>query len=183
MKARYAIPVIVFLPLFAVFGLILHQVNNGRNIKEVPSPLIGKPVPQFESSLLLDNDTQFSSKQLKGRVTLVNVWASWCVSCRAEHGLLMDVSRNIPIVGINYKDERSDALNWLSQGGNPYELNIYDNDGRIAIDWGVYGTPETFVVDQQGVIRYKHIGPISLDKFQQTILPLIMELRSRTGKT
>lgn len=183
MKARFLMPIAVFMAMVAVFGLVLYQINNGRNIKEVPSPLIGKPVPQFELPRLLNTQKMFSSEQLKGRVTLVNVWASWCVSCRHEHGLLLDISRNtdIPIIGINYKDERADALRWLRDGGNPYEASVFDYDGRAAIDWGVYGTPETFVVDQQGVIRYKHTGPISNEKFQQTILPLIMELRKSDG--
>ncbi len=183
MKTRFLMPMALFLVLISIFGLVLYQINNGRNIREVPSPLIGKAVPEFELPQLLNTNATFSSEQLKGQVSLVNVWASWCVSCRAEHGLLVDISRNtdIPIIGINYKDERPDALKWLRDGGNPYKDIIFDYDGRAAIDWGVYGTPETFVVDQQGIIRYKNTGPISPEKFRQTILPLIEELRQSGG--
>ena len=179
MKARYLLPVTVFLVMVTVFGLVLYQINQGRNIREVPSPLIGRAVPQFELPLLLEPEQTFSSEQLKGRVSLVNIWASWCVSCRYEHDLLVQMSRNtdISIIGINYKDERADALKWLRDTGNPYEASIFDYDGRAAIDWGAYGTPETFVVDQQGVIRYKHTGPITEEKLRDEIMPLINKLR------
>lgn len=179
MKTRFMIPAAVFLLMVAIFGLVLYQINQGRNIKEVPSPLIGKTVPQFELPLLLKEGESFSSSQFSGRISLVNVWASWCVSCRHEHDLLMQMSRSLDIamIGINYKDEKPDALKWLNERGNPYQATIYDYDGRAAIDWGVYGTPESFIVDKQGIIRYKHTGPITPDKLQQEILPLINQLK------
>ena len=178
MKAQYLLPIGIFLLMVAVFGLVLYQINQGRDIREVPSPLIGKAVPQFELPQLLKPEQTFSSAQLKGRVSLVNVWASWCVSCRHEHELLMTMSRNpdISIVGINYKDERADALKWLRDWGNPYSEIVYDYNGRAAIDWGVYGTPESFLIDQQGIIRHKITGPISAQDLQSEILPLVREL-------
>jgi cytochrome c biogenesis protein CcmG/thiol:disulfide interchange protein DsbE len=181
MKAGYLLPIGIFLAIAAVFGLVLFQISQGRDIKEVPSPLIGKAVPQFELPLLLKPGQTFSSEQLKGQVSLVNVWASWCVSCRYEHDLLVSLASNsdISIIGINYKDERADALKWLRDMGNPYEASIFDHDGRAAIDWGVYGTPESFIVDQQGIIRYKHTGPISVEKLESEILPLVRELRQQ----
>lgn len=178
MKARYLIPAGIFLAMVAVFGLVLYQINQGRDIKEVPSPLIGKPVPAFELPLLLPEGQRFSSTQLQGRISVVNVWASWCVSCRYEHDLLMQMSRNldVSIIGINYKDERVDALKWLRDRGDPYESTVFDHDGRVAIDWGVYGVPETFIVDQRGIIRYKLTGPITAEKLKDQILPLIEQL-------
>jgi cytochrome c biogenesis protein CcmG/thiol:disulfide interchange protein DsbE len=182
MKARFLLPIIIFLAMVAVFGLVLFQINQGRDIKEVPSPLIGKPVPQFELPLLLEPEQTFSSSQLKGTVRLVNVWASWCVSCRYEHELLMQMaSSGIPIIGINYKDERPDALKWLRDWGNPYVATVYDYEGRAAIDWGVYGTPESFLVDKDGIIRYKITGPISEEKLQSEIWPLVKQLRQGSG--
>jgi cytochrome c biogenesis protein CcmG/thiol:disulfide interchange protein DsbE len=168
--------------MVAVFGLVLYQIKQGRDIKEVPSPLIGKDVPQFELPLLLQPEQNFSSGQLRGSVQLVNVWASWCVSCRYEHELLMKMAEaGISIVGINYKDERPDALKWLRDWGNPYTAIVYDYDGRAAIDWGVYGTPESFLIDKQGVIRYKITGPISEEKLQSEIWPLVRELNQEGG--
>ena len=184
MKARYLLPIGIFLLMVAAFGLVLYQIGQGRDIKEVPSPLIGKAVPQFELPQLLKPEQVFNSEQLKGRVSLVNIWASWCVSCRYEHELLMTMSRNpdLSIVGINYKDERTDALKWLRDWGNPYTDIVYDYDGRAAIDWGVYGTPESFLIDQQGIIRHKITGPISEEDLRSEILPLVEEL-VRPGKS
>ena len=179
MKARFLLPIGLFFSMVAVFALVLYQINQGRNLQEVPSPLIGKPAPQFELPLLMNAQKSFSSAQLMGKVSLVNVWASWCVSCRQEHQLLVDLSQNkeLSIIGINYKDEREDAMKWLRERGNPYAASIFDYDGRAAINWGVYGVPETFIVDRQGVIRYKHAGPISNEILQADILPLVKQLR------
>ena len=166
-----------------IFGLVLYQIGQGRDIKEVPSPLIGKAVPQFELPLLLKPDQTFSAADLKGKVSLVNIWASWCVSCRYEHDLLVAISQNtdISVIGINYKDERRDALRWLREMGNPYEASVFDYDGRAAIDWGIYGTPESFIVDQQGIIRYKHVGPIDVETFEDEVLPLVRDLWRQGG--
>lgn len=153
---RRFVPLIIFtvLVIFLAIGLTL-------NPRLVPSPLIGKPVPVFELPLLLQ-DGAFSNKDLIGQVTLVNVWASWCFACRQEHEVVKHLSREgVRIIGLNYKDEANDAKQWLSQLGNPYENVVVDYDGRIAIDWGVYGAPETFLIDKQGIVRHKVIGPLS----------------------
>ena len=153
---RRFMPLIMFAVLvgFLAIGLTL-------NPREVPSPLIGKPAPEFNLPLLI-RDGSFSNKDLIGHVTLVNVWASWCFACRQEHEAVKFLSsKGIRVVGLNYKDESDDAKKWLSRLGNPYQSIFVDYDGRVAIDWGVYGAPETFLVDQQGIIRHKVIGPLS----------------------
>ena len=175
---RYVIPAVVFavLVVFLAIGLNL-------NPREVPSPLIGKPVPTFTLTRLRDPNASFSNDDLKGKVSLLNVWATWCVSCRAEHELLMALanSNRVPIYGLNYKDDRTDALRWLDRLGDPYAANAFDGDGRVGIDWGVYGTPETFVIDKQGVIRHKIIGPITEERLDKELLPLLDQLNSQTG--
>ncbi len=153
---RRFMPLIIFAVLvgFLAVGLTL-------NPRLVPSPLIGKPAPEFELPLLLKDGT-FSNKDFIGHVTLVNVWASWCFACRQEHETVKYLSKNgVRIIGLNYKDKASDAKKWLTALGNPYQAIAADTDGRIAIDWGVYGAPETFLIDKQGIIRHKVIGPLS----------------------
>jgi len=153
---RRFMPLIIFaaLVVFLAIGLTLDP-------RKVPSPLIGKPAPEFELPLLLQEGS-FSSKELLGQVTLVNVWASWCFACRQEHEVVKYLSsKGVRIVGLNYKDEPADAKNWLARLGNPYQKIAADRDGRVAIDWGVYGAPETFLVDRNGIIRHKVIGPLS----------------------
>jgi cytochrome c biogenesis protein CcmG/thiol:disulfide interchange protein DsbE len=174
MKKRYfLIPLALFLVL-AVFLAI------GLNLKpsEVPSPLVGKPAPAFTLPQL-DREASFSPKDMAGKVWLFNVWASWCVSCRIEHPVLVDLARRklVPIVGLDYKDKRPEALAWLERHGNPYDLSAVDADGRVGIDYGVYGVPETYVIDKAGIIRFKQIGPVTPDVLQQKILPLIQELQ------
>ena len=170
---RFLIPLGVFVVLlgFLFVGLRLDP-------REVPSPLINKPAPAFELPRLHEPDTKLSQKDLLGKVWLLNVWASWCVSCRQEHPLLVEFSRRnvVPIYGLNYKDTPNDALAWLKQFGNPYTSSIQDRDGRVGIDFGVYGVPETFVIDKKGVIRYKQIGPITTEALNSKILPLLKEL-------
>jgi cytochrome c biogenesis protein CcmG/thiol:disulfide interchange protein DsbE len=141
--------------------------------------LINKPAPAFELPQLKNPTANFSPAEMKGQVWMLNVWASWCVSCRYEHPLFMQLAKSkiVPLYGLNYKDERQDSIAWLNQHGDPYVLSAYDIDGRVGIDYGVYGTPETYVIDKAGVIRYKHIGPVSPKDLQETILPLIKELR------
>jgi cytochrome c biogenesis protein CcmG/thiol:disulfide interchange protein DsbE len=177
MKARFLVPLILFVVLLGLLG-----VGLKLNPREVPSPLIGKPAPQFELPLLdtAAKTTTFSHKDMLGKVWIVNVWASWCVACREEHPLLVEFSKSklVPILGLNYKDERTDGLRWLAQFGNPYTLSVYDHDGRLGIDYGVYGVPETFVIDKRGVIRYKQIGVITPEILQKKILPLIKELEA-----
>ncbi len=171
-------PLIVFglLVVLLVVGLIKSEF-----VRDVPSPLIGKPVPQFSIATVEDQQQSFSDEELKGQVSLVNIWASWCVSCRAEHKLLNVASRQgVKIYGINYKDELPDARRWLAAYGNPYVKSAHDITGRSGIDWGVYGTPETFVIDKKGMIRYKHTGPVYKKDMDDTILPMIKQLQSES---
>lgn len=168
------------LPLLAVGLLIcLLAVGLTLNPREVPSPLIGKPAPAFSLPSLADPQRGISVADWQGEVCLVNVWASWCASCRDEHPLLMALAQRdlLPIYGLNYKDGRDDALGWLARFGNPYRDSVLDAAGRAGLDWGVYGVPETFVLDKQGRIRYKHIGAISVSDMEQKILPLIQTLQ------
>jgi cytochrome c biogenesis protein CcmG, thiol:disulfide interchange protein DsbE len=170
---RYLIPLALFMGLVAFLAIGL-----GRDPHEVPSPLINKPAPQFHLAQLHAPDKTFSSEEMRGKVWLLNVWASWCVSCRDEHPVLVQLSRNgaVPIYGLNWKDRREDALSWLNELGNPYVLSASDVEGRIAIDYGVYGAPETYLIDKNGVIRYKQIGPIDQNTLDKKILPLFNEL-------
>ena len=141
---------------------------------------IGQPAPDFELQKLDDMSTKFSNKDMLGKVWLLNVWASWCVACRQEHPLLVQMSRQgtIPIYGLNYKDTPSKAKGWLDQHGNPYELSVADFDGKVGIDYGVYGVPETFVIDKKGIIRHKVIGPLTTTELRETVIPLVKELES-----
>jgi cytochrome c biogenesis protein CcmG/thiol:disulfide interchange protein DsbE len=172
---RYLIPLAAFIALVAFFA-----VGLMRDPREVPSPFIGKAAPAFTLQQLHEAQRVFTPEDMKGKVWLLNVWASWCVSCRAEHPLLVDMSKKnvVPIVGLNYKDKREDGVQWLAKFGNPYSLSAYDFDGKVGIDYGVYGVPETFVIDKQGVIRYKQIGPITPEALEKTLLPLIRKLEA-----
>jgi cytochrome c biogenesis protein CcmG/thiol:disulfide interchange protein DsbE len=174
MKAlKFAIPLVLFGALVAFFA-----VGLTRDPREVPSPFIGKPAPAFQLAQLHVADKVFTPEEMKGRVWMLNVWASWCVSCRVEHPLLVEMAKQkvVPIVGLNYKDKREDGIAWLSRFGNPYVLSAYDAEGKVGIDYGVYGVPETFVIDKQGVIRHKQIGPITPEALEKTIMPLIRQL-------
>ena len=189
---RFLWPLVGFVVLvgFLAVGLSL-------NPREVPSPLIGKPAPAFTLPQL-GNDKTFSPQDMQGKVWLLNVWSTWCVSCRQEHPMLVEMSKNkaVTLIGLNYKEIRGDANYdiakispesekgmateranaWLRRHGDPYALSILDLDGRVGIDYGVYGVPETYVIDKAGIIRFKHIGPISPDVFSGKILPLVGEL-------
>jgi cytochrome c biogenesis protein CcmG/thiol:disulfide interchange protein DsbE len=171
---RYLIPLAVFavMVIFLAIGLKLDP-------REVPSPFIGKPAPAFTLPQVADAGKTLSPADFKGQVALVNVWASWCVSCRQEHPVLLELARKnlVPIYGLNYKDEREGALAWLKQFGNPYTASAFDADGRVGIDWGVYGVPETFVIDRGGIIRHKQTGPITPEILENTLLPLIRQLQ------
>ena len=170
---KFGIPLLLFALLVAFFA-----VGLSRDPREVPSPLIGKPAPMFKLEQLHQPQAAFTPENMKGKVWMLNVWASWCVSCRVEHPLLVEMARRnvVPIVGLNYKDKRDDGLQWLRKFGNPYDLSAYDDEGKVGIDYGVYGVPETFVIDKQGVIRYKQIGPITPEALEQKILPLLRTL-------
>jgi cytochrome c biogenesis protein CcmG/thiol:disulfide interchange protein DsbE len=174
MTKKLLIPLGVFLVLCAFL-----LVGLWRDPREVPSPLIGKPAPPFVLSQLHEPAKTLGPADLKGQVWLLNVWASWCVSCREEHPLLVELGKAklVPIVGLNYKDESAAGRRWLAQYGDPYNASVVDRDGRVGIDWGVYGVPETFVVDKAGMIRYKQIGPITAEALEKKILPLIRELQ------
>ncbi len=167
------------LALFAVLALFLGAGLN-LNPREVPSPLIGKPAPEFKLPQLHDASATVSRQDLMGQVWILNVWASWCVACREEHPLMVEYARRktVPIYGLNYKDTREAGLQWLARLGNPYVASLFDFDGKLGIDFGVYGVPETFVIDRQGVIRYKHIGPVTPEVLREKIEPLVKSLQS-----
>jgi len=161
-----------------VILVVLLAVGLTRNPREVPSPLVGKAAPAFDLPKLADPAARFKPADMAGKVWLLNVWASWCPSCRDEHPLLVEFAktRKTPLVGLNYKDQRDDALKWLAQFGDPYVFSAVDADGRIGIDYGVYGVPETYVIDKAGTIRYKQIGPVTRESLAKKIVPLIEEL-------
>jgi cytochrome c biogenesis protein CcmG/thiol:disulfide interchange protein DsbE len=169
-----------FSPLLLLIGLVvLLGIGLTLNPREVPSPLIGKPVPRFELPPVKGRTLGLASRDLKGEVALVNVFASWCVSCREEHPVFMDLRRRgvVPIHGLNYKDKPDDATRWLEELGDPYTRTGADLDGRVAIKWGVYGVPETFLVGLDGRIAYKHIGPVTPQVMSEKLMPLIEKLR------
>ncbi len=170
---RYLLPLLVFVVMvgFLAVGLQLKP-------REVPSPLINKAAPAFQLPLLAAPDKTLSAQDLRGQVWILNVWASWCVACRVEHPLLVDFAKTttVPIYGLNYKDKRDDAQRWLANFGDPYKQSLSDTEGLVGIDFGVYGVPETFVIDKAGVIRLKHIGPVTPEVLAGTILPLIKKL-------
>lgn len=170
---RYILPLLIFAGLAALLwrGLSL-------NPREIPSVLIDKSAPAFELEQLHDPSQRISHRTLEGEVWLLNVWASWCVACLQEHAVITELSKEVDIVGLNYKDKRSDAMQWLVNNGNPYLVSAYDITGDVGIDYGVYGVPETFVVDQNGHIRYKHIGPVSVEDAKQKLVPIVEQLRN-----
>ena len=170
---RYLLPLGIFVLLVFLLG-----VGLSLNPREVPSPLIGKPAPAFQLPQLHDPAKSFSPKELQGKVWVLNVWASWCVACREEHPVLTALARSgiAPVYGLNYKDQRNEAIEWLRRFGDPYQASLFDADGRVGIDYGVYGVPETYVIDKQGVIRYKRIGPVTPEIVKQKIAPLILEI-------
>jgi cytochrome c biogenesis protein CcmG/thiol:disulfide interchange protein DsbE len=174
---KYIIPLILFI-IMAVFLAV------GLNLKpnDIPSPFIDKPAPEFSAPKLNAPEERLTPADLKGQVWLFNVWASWCVSCRAEHPVLNQLAQKnaVVIIGLNYKDQPGDAKNWLDILGNPYNVSIMDQDGRIGIDYGVYGVPETFVIDKKGLIRYKHTGPVTAEDVQKIFLPLIDKLQTES---
>lgn len=166
------------LGIFVVLAVFL-AIGLTRNPREIPSPLIGKAAPAFTAPRLHAPEQRFSAEDMLGKVWLFNVWASWCAACRLEHPLLMELAktRAVPMVGLNYKDKDAEGLKWLARFGDPYDVSVTDGDGRIGIDYGVYGVPETFVIDTAGVIRYKQIGPVTEEALKEKILPLVRELQ------
>jgi cytochrome c biogenesis protein CcmG/thiol:disulfide interchange protein DsbE len=178
LRPVFLIPAAAFAVLAAVFAVYLWQVGvGGKNISVLPSALIDKPAPQFDLPPIDGNGPGFATRDLKGEVVLVNVWASWCPPCRQEHPVLMRLAtEGVLIYGINYKDEPADARRFLAELGNPFKRIGADRSGRTAIDWGVYGYPETFAIDRSGRIRYRHVGPILPPDLESKIYPLLREL-------
>lgn len=171
---RFMIPLVVFLVLAAFLAIGLRL-----NPREIPSSLIGRQAPAFRLPQLNAPDKHFAEQDMTGRVWLLNIWASWCAPCREEHPLLMQIAQSgaVPIYGLNYKDQPADAISWLERYGDPYALSVEDRNGRVGIDYGVYGVPETYVIDKLGVIRYKRIGPVTSSLWRDKILPLVQELQ------
>jgi cytochrome c biogenesis protein CcmG/thiol:disulfide interchange protein DsbE len=172
---RYLIPLAGFLVLT---GFLMKGLRMDPH--EVPSPLIGKPAPGFRLTQLADPTRSVSRDEMLGKVWLLNVWASWCVSCRDEHPVLVEFSKTgvVPIYGLDWKDTRPEALKWLDGFGNPYQVSLFDPDGRVGLDFGVYGVPETYVIDKTGTIRYKQIGPITPEILHDKIVPLVRKLNA-----
>ncbi|HEY6482666.1 MAG TPA: DsbE family thiol:disulfide interchange protein [Steroidobacteraceae bacterium] len=173
---RFIVPLGVFALLAIVLAIgIKHSPDKGT----IASPLIGKPAPQFALPVLTDARRTFRSTELKGRWYVFNVWGTWCVACREEHNVLLKIRQTglVPVIGLDWRDQDAQALDWLTQSGNPYEVVAVDRDGRTAIDWGVYGAPETFLVDPHGIVVYKFIGPMTLDVWQSEFVR-----RVRSGK-
>jgi cytochrome c biogenesis protein CcmG/thiol:disulfide interchange protein DsbE len=171
---KYLLPVGLFAALvaFLYFGL-------GRDKETLPSPLIGKPAPTFELPRLDNPSENFSNREYAGKPYVLNVWGSWCIGCRHEHAALLEIARRgeVPIVGLNYNDDREKALTWLQQLGNPYAVNAFDSEGRVGIDWGVYGAPETFLVGADGKIMKKHVSPITVQIWEQEFVPLLAKAK------
>jgi cytochrome c biogenesis protein CcmG/thiol:disulfide interchange protein DsbE len=167
---RFAIPIVVFLLLVVVFSFGLF--NDPR---ELPSPFLGEQAPAFEVASLTEPERIVGSADYAGKMALVNVWATWCGGCRQEHGFLLQLARSgsIPIYGINWRDDREAALGWLQQLGDPYEFSAFDADGRVGIDWGVYGAPETFLISPDGIVLHKHLGPLDARIWREDFVPLI----------
>lgn len=175
MKPRHLLPLAVFLVLLGFLG-----VGLSLKPRELPSPLIDKPAPSFRLPTLLAPAKSLSPQDLRGQVWVLNVWASWCVACREEHRTLVEMAGKnlVPIYGLNYKDQRADAIAWLERFGNPYIASLDDRDGLVGIDYGVYGVPETFIIDKAGVIRRKFIGPVTPEAIRDEIVPLLARLNS-----
>lgn len=172
---KFLIPIVIFV---LIGGLLWKGLS--LDPRRIPSPLIGKPSPEFSLARVKHPEKRVATRDLLGRVYLLNIWASWCAACRQEHPLLMDInhSKLIPVIGLNYKDKRADALGFLNELGNPFEMSLSDTDGRVGIDLGVYGVPETFVIDKKGIIRYKHIGPISEKALMDKIMPVVRQYQN-----
>lgn len=173
MKWYYFVPFAIFMAMggFLFRGLVLDPSH-------IPSPLIDKEAPQFKLAQLDNNDVIFNSADMRGQVWILNIWASWCAACIDEHPLFVELAQRqlLPIVGLNYKDTQDAAAAWLQRYGNPYSIVAKDESGKVGIDWGVYGVPETFVIDKSGIIRYKHVGPVDRKTIEEVIVPTVEQL-------
>ena len=172
---RYAIPLVVFLVIAA---FLASRLRGDYDPHKIPSALINKPAPEFQLTQLREPTKTFSPQQMRGKVWLLNIWGSWCIACREEHPVLLELARSgeVPIYGLDWKDKREDALSTLQELGDPYVLSVSDFDGHVAVDYGVTGAPETYVIDKNGVIRYKEVGQLTPDNLQNRILPMVKEL-------
>ncbi len=168
---RFIVPIGLFAALFAVFF-----VGLGRDKETLPSPLIGKPAPQFTLPAVEDPSRMVSSQEFAGRPYVVNIWGTWCPGCRQEHDVLLQIAKRnqVPIIGIDWKDDLQAAQQWLSQLGNPYVATAFDPDGRVGIDWGAYGAPETFLVDANGIVVHKYAGPLTIAAWEAEFVPRLM---------
>ena len=175
--SRFLIPLVLVAVMIPVFVIGLN-----RDPSEIPSPLLMKPAPEFELPSLKDPGQNVGSTDYKGRLALLNVWATWCVGCRQEHDYLLRLANeiDIPLYGLNWRDRREDAVSWLQQLGDPYEASAYDEDGRVGIDWGVYGAPETFLINTDGIVLYKHISPLTEEVWQKEFQPRILAAKGIT---
>ncbi|MEK9720974.1 MAG: DsbE family thiol:disulfide interchange protein [Quisquiliibacterium sp.] len=173
---KFLIPLALFI---GIAGFLLRGLD--RDPREIPSPLVNKPAPMVSLPVLTNPESSWSTAQMKGQVWLLNVWGSWCAGCRVEHPLLNNLAARklVTIVGMAWKDDPAASRDWLNRLGNPYSINVMDRKGDAAIDWGVYGAPETFVIDKAGIIRHKHIGPLTADALQGQILPLLTRLQAQ----
>ena len=176
---RFLAPAVIFILLAGFLFVGLY-----KDPSLVPSPLIGKPIPTFAATMLRDANKTVTDKDLQGQVALINVWATWCPACKEEHGTLVQLAEQvgIPIYGLNYKDDREAAIQWLQDYGDPYVLNVFDESGRIGIDFGVYGAPETFLVDEHGVIQHKLVGIMTPQVWQTTFVPKINQLSNTVAQ-
>ena len=176
----YFIPLVIAIAGLVLFFAYMQEINEGKDIKALDSALIGKSVPDFSLPSLQDASRLLSKEDLKGKAGLLNVWATWCPSCRVEHPHLNKIaaSGDAPVFGLNYKDEREAAKQWLDKLGNPYQFNIFDSEGRLGFDLGVYGAPETFVIDKNAMVRMKHVGVVDDKVWHEKIKPLIDQLNA-----
>jgi cytochrome c biogenesis protein CcmG, thiol:disulfide interchange protein DsbE len=174
--SRFVWPLVAFAVLVGVF-----VVGLTKDPSRIPSPLLQNPAPHFELQSLQDADVMVGSANYAGQMVLVNIWATWCPGCRQEHGFLLELAREgaIPIFGLNWRDDRSEALSWLQTLGNPYMATAFDADGRVGIDWGAYGAPETFLIDQDGVVIYKHIAPLTREIWERDFVPLLSAVEDK----
>jgi cytochrome c biogenesis protein CcmG/thiol:disulfide interchange protein DsbE len=185
MKWRFAIPAVVFIALFGVFWLMLNRAGKGEyDAHEIKSPLIGKPAPKFRLPRVEDENSFVDNSKFAGRPYILNVWGTWCVECRQEHATLMAIAGQnlVPIVGLDLKDDLAQARKWLAALGNPYSASAFDAEGRVGLDWGVYGAPETFLVDAQGIVIYKHISSLTMELWEREFVPRIKHAQTATGK-
>jgi cytochrome c biogenesis protein CcmG/thiol:disulfide interchange protein DsbE len=170
---KYFAPLVIFGLFFLVLKSGMDDIREGKNVNELPSPLIAKPAPQFELPSLADSSRTVSNSTFAGKPAVLNVWATWCVGCRQEHGFLMELSESgtVPVYGLNWRDNRAEAQRFLQQLGDPFIDSAYDEDGRVGIDWGVYGAPETFLIGADGTVLYKHLGPLNWALWRENFAP------------